>query len=197
MVSAFPVDNSEEAMNVRLLFYCGSQRSYISNRLRNRLRLPTVKTEKLLIKTFGDDSEQLRECDTVQLAVKGLNDDLMLYINAHTVPLICCPIQNQAIQFAVESYDHLSHIELADSMKFSDNLRMDVDLLIGSDFYWNFLTGEISTGGVGPVAMKTKVGWVLSGPVCPASTSQAAGTNLFTICLCILKPPALTAQVQN
>ena len=93
MVSVFPVDNSEEAINVRLLFDSGSQRSYISDRLRNRLRLPTVKTEKLLIKTFGDDSEQLRECDTVQFAVKGLNDDLMLYINAHTVPLICSPIQ--------------------------------------------------------------------------------------------------------
>ena len=89
----------------------------------------------MLIKTFGDDSEQLRGSDTVQFAVKGLNDDLMLYINAHTVPLICSPIQNQAIQFVVESYDHLSHIELADSMKFSQNLGMDVDLLIERDFY--------------------------------------------------------------
>ena len=185
MVSVFPVDNSEKAINVRLFFGSGSQRSYISDRLRNRLRLPTLKTEKLLIKTFGDDREQLRECDTVRFAAKGLNDNLMLYINAHTVPLICSPIQNQAIQFAVESYDHLSHIELADSMKFSQNLEMDVDLLIWSDFDWNFLTGEIRRGGggggeVGHVAMKTKVGWVLSGTVCQASTSQAASTNLVT-----------------
>ena len=123
----------------------------------------------------------MRECDTVQFAVKGLNDDLMLYINAHTVPLICSPIQNQAIQFAVESYDHLSHIELADSMKFSQNLGMDVDLLIGSEFYWKFLTGEIRRGEVGPVAMKTKVGWVLLGPVaCQESTSKAASTNFVT-----------------
>ena len=96
------------------------------------------------------------------------------------MPLICSPIQNQALQFAVESYDHLSHIELADSMKFSQNLGMDVDLLIGSDFYWKFLTGEIRWGEVGPVAMKTKVGWVLSGPVCQESTSQAASTNFVT-----------------
>ena len=57
MVSVVPVDNSEEAINVRLLFDSGSQQSCISGRLRNRLRLPTVKTEKLLIKTFDDDSE--------------------------------------------------------------------------------------------------------------------------------------------
>ena len=146
MVSVFPVDNSEEAINVRLLFDSWSQLSSISDRLRNRLRLPTVKTEKLLINSFSDDSEQLREYDTVQFGVKGLNDDLMLYINAHTVPLICSPIQNQAKRIAVESYDHLSLIELADSIKFSQNLGMDVDLLIGSDFYCNFLTGEIRRG---------------------------------------------------
>ena len=50
MIPVFPVDNSEEAINVRLLFDSGSQGSYISDRLRNRLRLPTVKAEKLLIK---------------------------------------------------------------------------------------------------------------------------------------------------
>ena len=62
-------------------------------------------------------------------------------------------------------------------MKFSQNVGMDVDLLIGSDFYWNFLAGEIRRGEVGSVAMKTKVGWVLSGPVCQESTSQAASTK--------------------
>ena len=83
----------------------------------------------------------MRECDIVQFAVKGLTDDLMLYINAHTVPLICSHIQNQAIQFAVESYDHFSHTEFADSMKFSQNLEMDVDVMIGSDFFGSFSLG--------------------------------------------------------
>ena len=138
----------------------GSPRSYISDRLRNKLRLPIVKTEKLLIKTFGNDTEQLRECDIVQFTVKGLKDDLMLYINAHIVPLNCSPIQNQAIQFAVENCDHLSHINMADCMKFSQNLEIDVDLLIGNNFYRQFLRGEIRWVEVGPVAMKTTVGQV-------------------------------------
>ena len=82
----------------------------------------------------------------------------MLYINAHTVQLICSPIQNQAIQFAVESYDHLSHMKLADSRKFSQSLEMDVDLLIGSEFYWAVSHRGDKIGEVDPVAMKTKVG---------------------------------------
>ena len=43
---------------------------------------------------------------------------------------------------------------------------------------------------MGPAAMKTKVGWVLSGPACQASTSQAASTNLLQV-MCILKPLGL------
>lgn len=40
---------------------------------------------------------------------------------------------------------------------------MKVDLLIGSDCYWTLVTGEIRRGEAGPVAIHTRLGWVLSG----------------------------------
>ncbi len=42
---------------------------------------------------------------------------------------------------------------------------MEVDLLVGSDYYWELATGRICRGNDGPVAVETKLGWVLSGPV--------------------------------
>ena len=39
-----------------------------------------------------------------------------------------------------------------------------MDMLIGSDFYRDFVTGEIIHGQSGPVAVRTTWGWVLSGP---------------------------------
>ena len=42
--------------------------------------------------------------------------------------------------------------------------RLQIDLLIGSDFYWSMVTGVIRRGKSGPTAIQTKVGWVLSGP---------------------------------
>ena len=39
-----------------------------------------------------------------------------------------------------------------------------MDMLIGSDFYWEFVTGEIICGQSGLVAVRTILGWVLSGP---------------------------------
>ena len=41
---------------------------------------------------------------------------------------------------------------------------LEVDVLIGSDYYWELSTGEVKRGATGPVAMGTRLGWVLSGP---------------------------------
>ena len=42
---------------------------------------------------------------------------------------------------------------------------MNVDILIGSEYYWKLVTGEVIRGYVGPTVVHTKLGWVLSGPV--------------------------------
>jgi len=47
---------------------------------------------------------------------------------------------------------------------------MDIDVLIGSDVYWSLVTGEIVRGKCGPVAINTKLGWVLSGPTEPVGS---------------------------
>ena len=53
-------------------------------------------------------------------------------------------------------------LELAD---FSNTaLNMPIDILIGSDYYWQLVTGSICRGTSGPVVVHTKLGWVLSGP---------------------------------
>ena len=42
---------------------------------------------------------------------------------------------------------------------------MAIDMLIGSDYYWDLTTGETIRGEGGPIAIHTKLGWVLSGLV--------------------------------
>ena len=102
----------------------------------------------------------------VQIAVKSL-DGMEIYINAYVVPKICLPITNQVMTIAVEKYEHLRDLQLADDA-FGDELNVDnpVDLLVGYDTFWLFVEDGIVRGnGNGPVAMKTMLGWVVSGPV--------------------------------
>ena len=89
-------------------------------------------------------------------------------VTALVVTLICSHLASQPITASRESHEHLLGLELADSADGSDNL--EVDVLIGSDWYWSLVTGRVIRGKTGPTAVHTKVGWILSGP----ATKQVA-----------------------
>ena len=56
---------------------------------------------------------------------------------------------------------------------------MAVDLLIGLDFYWDFVTGKVRRGESGPAAIHTRFGWVLSG-VTPLPRSPNTSHSFLT-----------------
>ena len=98
----------------------------------------------------------------MQIAVKSL-DGMEIYIHAYVVPNIRSPITNQVMSIPVEKYEHLRDLQLAD-YTFGDELNADkpVDLLVSSDTFWLFVEDGIIRGnGNGPVAMKTKLGWIV------------------------------------
>ena len=171
------VHQCHPVVNMRMLFDSGSQRSYLSERARVKLNLLPKRKEKLFIKTFGQENEQLRECDVVEFCVRGLSEGSKVQMTALAVPLICSPLKDQAVQFAQQCYSPLADLELADHP--SEDCDSEVDLLIGNDFYWSFFIGDVKRAESGPVAMKTVLGWVLSGPI-PHAPGSGSDVNLVT-----------------
>jgi len=92
-----------------------------------------------VIKTFGADSDQPKRCNLVQLCVRKAGGGLNLYVDVCDVPSICAPLSQQKIELAQTSYEHLSFLKLADSSTGGDGIS--IDILIGSDFYWQFMKG--------------------------------------------------------
>jgi hypothetical protein len=166
-----PEEASHPPITVRAVLDRGSQRTYITQRTRERLRLLTKSTEFLRIKTFGTSEGQETQCETVKLGVHVSSGEIIL-LNALVVTVICNPITFQPISVSRDWFHHLMGLELAGSAN-TENV-LEIDVLIGSDSYWNFITGRLIRGRRGPVAIQTKMGWVLSGPVDPAEVS----TNL-------------------
>eukprot|EP00112_Aurelia_sp_Birch-Aquarium-sp1_P006125 Seg1684.1 transcript_id=Seg1684.1/GoldUCD/mRNA.D3Y31 product="hypothetical protein" protein_id=Seg1684.1/GoldUCD/D3Y31 len=91
---------------LRFVFDSGSQKSYVTVEVKNALGLPVIGKDKLLIKTFGDESPKVRDCEIVQLSV-GCKNGEESAMEAYVVPVICTPISNQVISRAVKHYDHL------------------------------------------------------------------------------------------
>ena len=141
----------------------GSQRSYITQRVKDALGLQPERTEQVQIKSFGSDSTTNQTVEVVRLAVP-LKTGTTIYFVFSTVPLICEPLSCQPIAYTKEKYHHLSDLDLADFSRVGEELQ--VDALIGADHYWQLVTGEIIHGKSGPTAINTHLGWVLSGPVC-------------------------------
>lgn len=94
------------------------------------------------------------------------------------MPSICEPLTAQPISLCLGKFEHLKRLDLADYSDGQDSLQIDV--LIGADYYWELVTGHTSRCDSGPVAVHTRLGWVLSGPIPKMKRSKCSTTLLTT-----------------
>ena len=77
----------------------------------------------------------------------------------------------QTIEVAQQCYPHLQGLPLADYSQGDEEL--EVDILIGADYYWSVVQNHVVRGELhDPVAIRTRLGYVLSGSVNVANSGQ-------------------------
>ena len=86
---------------------------------------------------------------------------------------ICSLLSGQLIELAKNWYTHLNNIQSSDCNV--NNSDSQINILIGGDHYWVFMTGEVKHGSNGPVAIKTILGWVLNETFQSQSCCQTSG----------------------
>ena len=121
-----------------------------------------VRSESMIIKTFGLDKADKRTCNVFELGIVTRNGE-PLTLSTVVIPHICDSVHMQPISSFKNAYEHLSGLELANSGSITGELG--IDILIGSDHYWRLVTGRVLREASGPTAVETQLGWVLSGPV--------------------------------
>ena len=143
----------------RLLFDSGAQLSNVTTKVKSLL-IPEIKAKKrVLLKTFGDyTSKKLLDVVELVVASKTANEDIKLKA---FVTDFCHPLKNQNTKFTKKNFSHIRNLTLGDENCLKS---FDIDILIGSDYYWHFMKNRIIRGNADePVALKTKLGYVLSG----------------------------------
>ena len=149
-------------VQMRVLFDTGSQKTFISKKAASKLSVVPVRSEKLGIKAFGRSASEIEKRDVYELTVCPMFAGKSVSIEAYEVCEISC-ISNVKAQEIKKNYSHLNKIVFSDT---TDQELLDVDILCGSDYLWNFQMGEAIRGGPGePVAVRTTLGWVLSGQI--------------------------------
>ena len=125
---------------IRAVFDLGSQRTFVTAQTRDVFSLRTVRFKPIVIKTFGLQDGQREICEVVDLGLLTSNAG-HLKLTAIVVPHICDPICTQSVTLSKQSNALPSTLDLADAADVQDNL--EIDLLIGSDQYWDLVTGKI------------------------------------------------------
>ena len=124
--------------------------------------------------TFGNGGFKSQRCDVVKVWLQPMRSSESLCIDVLCFPTLCSPISSE---IDLRKYPTLSELDLADYSKESSHNTIDV--LVGSDFYWTLVTGEIVKTNKGPVAICSKLGWLLSGPA--DHTVKDSITHTFTV----------------
>ena len=109
-------------------------------------------------------------CNILELCVSLVNEGESVKVNACEVPFISKGLENHHIETIKFEFPHLEKLLFSD-MK--EKKSSEIDMLIGLDHLWQFQNGNIVSGKPDePVAVKTKLGYVLSGPLKGIATGE-------------------------
>ena len=79
--------HKQKQTKINALFDIGSQRTFVNEELRNYLKLPVLRKEKIIIKAFGTEDTCLKTVDVVPLKVLSSSKEIVVEVLC--IPTIC------------------------------------------------------------------------------------------------------------
>ena len=160
---ALLVGGGGQKVPVRVLLDSGSQRSYITKNVAESLAFQGP-SEVLSVSMLGGESSQTKRMKRVSFSLTSVQgtDSMPVEMEALTIDKICTPLD--PVELNLEKYPHLKNLVLADVYPRGS---VDIDVLIGADFYFSFITGNCMKGKTlnSPTAVESTFGWIVSGPI--------------------------------
>ena len=146
-----------------ILFDEGAQKSFISQKLADSLRVQSREQQSICLSSFGGTATPTKlQATQVYLRTRA-GDEIPLSVLI--VPKIATPLKNLMHYFV--NFPYLQGLTLAHPVTHTSDF--EISLLIGADFYWSIVEDHIIRGH-GPTAMQSKLGYLLSGPITPPQT---------------------------
>ena len=147
------VDRLGKTFIVNALFDKGSQQTFVTTELCQKLKVPLKEKVEVRVNAFGTEDYKIRNCAVVRIKTKTKHGHFVL--SALAIDQICDTIHQRC---NAENHLNLRNLE-------TENADIDgpIDILIGCDQYWDVVTGEIVNRHSGLVAMNSAYGWLISG----------------------------------
>ena len=160
-----PVSSQTTCVEGNILFDEGAQRSFVTEKMAEILKLNRTGSETLQISGFGENAKRVRHLDTAVVRIQTENEEILI------VPEIAAPIQTYKL--TQSNSTHLSGLKLAHP--FMEEGQFEISVLVGADFYWNIVQDDVVRGN-GPTAVQSKLGYLLSGPALGHASTPSTPT---------------------
>ncbi|MCP3662859.1 MAG: DUF1759 domain-containing protein [Gammaproteobacteria bacterium] len=149
---------------IRVVLDTASDRSYISKTLAQQMNLPPIEEVTLLVFTFGGKGPRQMPATIVEVEIR-IQDGTFMKIPVYAVPIVMDPIYRFPVNIEELKLKMDGMKNLADIIP-SNVERVPVDLLIGNDFYEEFMLpgGRIELDD-GFFALPSKFGLILAGRI--------------------------------
>lgn len=185
-----------KAARVRCLLDAGAHRTFIKEEVSRELRLPVIGEEELDVYVFEEKRPIKVKRKRVQLEIRSLHDpNKRVVIQALETPAITGAVFSVPNDGIVREMGDRG-LPMADAPVINgiENVTSQLDLLIGTEFYWKISTGKIERLSETLVLLETVFGWVAHGAT--AVEYSQASMNTVTVMQAICEDQTLSDQVR-
>ncbi|XP_068215832.1 uncharacterized protein [Palaemon carinicauda] len=146
-------------VTAQVMFDNGADRSYISSKFVKKCKPQWITSAPMPYSSYGGHSSGKNEHRNVYELKLWDSDKKVVRITAAEIPRICQPLVRPIVPDSV--LNSFSHVVLADD--YHHDSPIEIDILIGLDFYWTQISPVDAFQINHVVAMKSLFGYVLSG----------------------------------
>ncbi|CAH2097522.1 unnamed protein product [Euphydryas editha] len=167
---------TQQKVKVRALLDCGSQSSFISKSLKERIALKSISIDSLKVVGIGNAS-CTNVVESCSVHIQSLNSNFSVISSCLILDELTGNIPRQSI--GTKTIKLPKNIVLADPQFYKP---APIDLLIGADLFWDILGNEqVSLGPLNPKLRSSQLGWIISGPIHLDLINKGTRCNHVTI----------------
>lgn len=173
-VQASGTTNANRTITARALLDCGSQSSFVTSELCEKLHLPKTKVN-LAVSGISDKLSYANyKCDII---VRSTNSSYSFKLSCFVLDKITSDLPDRPID--IHEFQIPIDIPLADP---DFDVPQSIDILIGADAFWHLLcTGRINIGSHAPILQNTRLGWIVAGSAFAPTDVSKSRCNISTI----------------
>ncbi|XP_069358401.1 uncharacterized protein [Maniola hyperantus] len=167
--------STNEKITVRALLDSGSQSSFLTTAVKQRLGLSSQKIDTKII-GIGDTKLNVF-AERCLVRIKSKHSSFNVTISCLILPKLTGQLPKVA--FNTKGLN-ISNFQLADP---TFNIPSDIDVILGAELFWCIIgTEQHSLGEHHPILRSSKLGWLIAGPIGPSKKAHKSKPAQETSC---------------